>query len=77
MNSLEKLVYMANQIARNISGHDDAEAASAVATHIHDFWDPRMKTMIFTHLEAGGEGLEPVASAAIAQLAKDAGHIAA
>ena len=74
MNSLQKLIYMANQIARNMAGHDEAEA---VATHIHDFWDPRMKAMIFAHLEASGEGLDPVAHDALSQLARNSGHITA
>lgn len=77
MNSLEKLIYMANQIARNISGHDEAETAAAVAGHIHDFWDPRMKAMIFAHLDTGGKGLDPLARNAISQLARNSGHIAA
>lgn len=77
MNSLEKLIYMANQIARNFAVMSEAEATSAVATHIHDFWDPRMKAMIFAHLDAGGEGLDAVAHAALSQLARDSGHIAA
>ena len=77
MNSLEKLIYMANQIARNMAGHDEAEAAAAVAAHIRDFWDPRMKAMIFAHLNAGGEGLDPIAHAALTQLARNYGHIAA
>lgn len=77
MNSLEKLIYMANQIARNFAVMGEAEAISAVATHIHDFWDPRMKAMIFAHLDSGGEGLDPVAREALTQLARDNGHIAA
>ncbi|HKX22857.1 MAG TPA: formate dehydrogenase subunit delta [Rhizorhapis sp.] len=77
MNSLEKLIYMANQIARNFAALGDANATAAVAAHIHDFWDPRMKSMIFSHVIAGGEGLDSVALAALSQLAKDDGHIAA
>lgn len=77
MNSLEKLVYMANQIAINFGALGEAEAISSVAVHIHDFWDPHMKSLIFAHLDAGGEGLHPVAHAALSRLAKDTGHIAA
>lgn len=77
MQHLEKLIYMANQIARNCAAQGEAEAASAVAHHIRDFWDPRMKAMIFAHLDAGGEGLDAIARAALDQLAKDMGHIAA
>ena len=77
MNSLEKLIYMANQIARNFGTLDKAEAAAAVAAHMYDFWDPRMKTMIFAHLDTGGEGLDPVAHDALSQLARDGDHITA
>lgn len=64
MTTVERLVYMANQIATNLAT-DDAPVA-AVADHIHQFWDPRMKKLIFAH---GTAGLSPVAAAAIGQLA--------
>lgn len=64
MNSIERLVYMANQIATNLAT-DDAPVA-AVANHIQRYWDPRMKKLIFEH---GSAGLSPIASAAISQLA--------
>jgi formate dehydrogenase subunit delta len=68
VNTLERLVYMANQIARNfeIGGHDPA--VLAVADHIDHFWDPRMKSMIFAHLAADGEDLSPIAHDAIVRL---------
>ena len=42
----ERLVYMANQIARNFMalGHD--EAVRSTAEHIEQFWDPRMREQI-------------------------------
>jgi Zn-dependent membrane protease YugP len=63
MNSLERLVYMANQIATNLAHEDDPVAATR--KHLSDFWDPRMKAMIVAN---GSKGLDPVAAAAIAQL---------
>lgn len=63
MNSHEKLVMMANQIAANL-GHE-VDPAAATAEHIRLFWDPRMKAMISAH---SCEGLSPTASAAIARL---------
>ena len=54
---------MANQIAANLVHEDDP--AAATLKHIADFWDPRMKAMIIAN---GGEGLDPVAAAAIARL---------
>ncbi|MCF8707289.1 formate dehydrogenase subunit delta [Rhizorhapis sp. SPR117] len=77
MNSLDHLIYMANQIARNFATLKEAQAIAAVAGHIRDFWDPRMKSMIFAHMDAGGAGLESVTRAALDQLAKENGHIAA
>jgi len=65
MSNLERLVYMANQIARNFEtlGHD--AAAKATAEHIASFWDPRMKALIFAYLEGDGAGLSATGRAAI------------
>ena len=67
MNGLEKLVYMANQIARNLETEGD-RAAEMTAAHIVAFWDPRMKSMILSHLDAGGEGLSPATRAALGKV---------
>jgi len=61
---VSQLVYMANQIARNFAAQGEAVAIAQTAQHIRDFWDPRMKAAIL----AGGEGLEPLARAAVEQL---------
>jgi len=68
MSNLERLVYMANQIARNFEalGHD--AAAKATADHIASFWDPRMKAQIFAYLEEGGADLSTTGRAAIEHL---------
>lgn len=63
MNTVDRLVYMANQIATNLVTDDDP--ITAIAQHIELFWDPRMKMMI---LENGGQGLSPTAAAAISRL---------
>jgi len=63
-----RLVHMANQIARNFATQPDADAALAVADHIAMFWDPRMKALILEPMDASGEGLSPVAHAAIEHL---------
>lgn len=62
-----RLIYMANQIARNLEalGHDNAVAATA--DHIASFWDPRMKEQIFA-LAGEDDGLGPTARAAIMRL---------
>ena len=72
MNSLERLVYMANQIAKNFAATSHEAAAAATADHIVQFWDPRMKSMIFQRLADGGEGMDPLAREAI-ELLRDHG----
>ena len=65
MSPAERLVYMANQIARNFAAQGADVAALAVADHIAAFWDPRMKAQIFAVEDAG---LEPIAARAVALL---------
>ena len=59
---VERLVYMANQIARNLElrGHD--AAVEETATHIIKFWDPRMKA---TMLSGDRSQLSPIAADAM------------
>jgi len=61
--SIDHLVRMANQIARNLQHEPDP--AEATAEHIQLYWDPRMKQMIFAH---GPQGLDEIAAAAISAL---------
>jgi formate dehydrogenase subunit delta len=63
MNSVERLVMMANQIAANLAHEPDP--AAATAEHIRLFWDPRMKRLIGEH---DGAGLSVDAAKAIASL---------
>ena len=71
MSNQERLVYMANQIARNFQaiGHD--AAAAAMADHIASFWDPRMKDQIFTLMDRGDADLSDTARAALLTLRRD------
>ncbi len=63
MNTTDKLVMMANQIAANLA--NDPDPAAAVAEHIQLYWDPRMKAMITAH---GNHGLSSTAIAAIEKI---------
>jgi formate dehydrogenase subunit delta len=71
MNTDDKLVYMANQIALNFAARGDARAATA--DHIAKFWDPGMKTRIFRRLEEPGNGLSTDAAAAVERVRGVAG----
>ncbi|MBS0411693.1 MAG: formate dehydrogenase subunit delta [Proteobacteria bacterium] len=65
MSPAERLIYMANQIARNFEAQGPATAAQATADHIALFWDPRMRAHILEILAAGGDGLSPLAAEAV------------
>lgn len=67
-----KLVMMANQILRNLAVQGDERAIAAAADHIRRFWDPRMRAAITAHVAAGGEGLTPLARAAVLRLSEAA-----
>ena len=47
-------------------------SVAGTADHIEKFWDPRMRSLIIAHLDAGGAGLGPIARAAIGQIAQKA-----
>ncbi len=63
-SSDERLVHMANQIARNLALDDNPVAA--VADHIRAFWSP---SMIRALASLANAALDPVAAQALAQLA--------
>ncbi|MGO9786356.1 MAG: formate dehydrogenase subunit delta [Stellaceae bacterium] len=68
--SLDKLIYMANQIGKFFATQGPEQGAAGTADHIKKFWDPRMRATILAHLQAGGQGLDPVARAALERLTK-------
>ena len=61
----EHLLYMANQIARNLAAGGEEAAITATAQHLIDFWDPRMKAAI---LATDRTALSPIARAAVERL---------
>jgi formate dehydrogenase subunit delta len=66
--SLDKLVYMANQIGKFFASQGPQIAVTGTAEHIKKFWDPRMRAEIFAHVEAGGAGLDAAVRQAIQSL---------
>ena len=62
MSTEEKLVYMANQIAREFAAMGEG-AAEATADHIAKFWEPRMRAHILVG-DAGQLGLSDIAARA-------------
>jgi formate dehydrogenase subunit delta len=70
--SPEKLVYMTNQIARFFTSQGEEKAVAAIADHILKYWEPRMRTAILAHLDAGGAGLDPFVRTALQRLRQPA-----
>jgi formate dehydrogenase subunit delta len=66
--STDKLVYMANQIGKFFASQSEQAAVTGTAEHIRKFWDPRMRSAIFAHLDKGGIGLDPAVRRAIDSL---------
>ena len=67
--SPEKLVYMANQIGRFFASQGEPQAVAGTLDHIRKFGDPRMRSRIVEHADAGGQGLDPPVLQAVKQLA--------
>ena len=63
---LPRVVKMANQIVEALASSPDVEGA--VAEHIEQFWEPRMRAQLQEALAEGGEGLHPAARAAALRL---------
>jgi formate dehydrogenase subunit delta len=70
--SPDKLVYMANQIARFMETKPHAEGVAGLASHINDFWEPRMRKQFFEILETGGDDFRPLVREAAEQIRRPA-----
>jgi formate dehydrogenase subunit delta len=64
---VDNLIHMANRIGEFFQAMPDrTEAVEGVATHIHKFWEPRMRTALFAALDAGAaDALLPVVREAL------------
>jgi formate dehydrogenase subunit delta len=67
----DRLIYMANQIARFFAAQP-GDAAGATAGHLKSFWDPQMRGEIRAWATAGGDGLTPLAAEAVRRLEAEA-----
>ena len=71
--SVDRLVYMANQIAREFASQHPAEAVQATYDHVWHFWDPRMRGQMLDHVAGGGAGLSDIARQAFDKLQNSLG----
>ncbi|MFK8253779.1 formate dehydrogenase subunit delta [Ancylobacter terrae] len=66
--TMNKLVYMANQIGKFFVSQPRGHAMPGIAKHIRDFWDPRMRAQMEDHIAEGGAGLDPIVLEALKTL---------
>ena len=67
---VQRLIAMANDVARYFASEPDPEAGVAgIADHLRKFWNPRMCKQLIAHVENAGAGLDPMADAAVRELA--------
>lgn len=69
--STEKLVHMANQIAAFFKTQPGDDAAERVASHLSDFWEPRMREQLLGYIARGGKGLDAVVLQTVQRLRDD------
>ena len=60
--NVEHLVHMANQIGQFYASlPDHTESVDSTASHIRRFWEPRMRSAVYTHLDqTNGAGFSPL-----------------
>lgn len=75
--SAEKITRMANDIAKFMESKPHAEGVALLASHINDFWDPRMRRELFQLLDAGGAGFRPLVLDAAGAIRRPAAEQAA
>ena len=75
--SADKIVRMANDIAKFMESKPHAEGVTLLASHINDFWEPRMRRQLFAVLDAGGAGLRPLVLDAAGKIKRPAAEQAA
>ncbi|WP_374370498.1 formate dehydrogenase subunit delta [Tabrizicola sp.] len=75
--SADKIVRMANDIAKFMESKPHAEGVSMLAAHINDFWEPRMRRQFFQKLDAGETGFRPLVLEAAGAIRRPAAEEAA
>ncbi len=55
---LDRLISMANQIGDFFAPYPSERAREGLRNHLRTYWDPRMRSALLAHIDAGGEGLD-------------------
>ena len=67
-----KIIRMANQIATYFDSRPEAERVAGIASHINDFWEPRMRTQLLDLLAKKSEAFKPMVVASLPFIRKPA-----
>ena len=65
MNTGDKLIYMANQIADFFAAQGEARAVPGIADHIDQFWTPQMRKQFLALVAKDDSGLKPLVRKAL------------
>jgi formate dehydrogenase subunit delta len=66
---IHHLVKMANDIGAFYETFPDrTEAGNSIATHLKNFWEPRMRRQIIDYANQGGDGLKEIVREAVLSL---------
>ena len=68
MSTDDKLIYMANQIAKFFAAQGEARAAAGVANHLQQFWDPQMRRTLLAIAALDSSRLHPAVKLALPML---------
>ncbi|MBP9049426.1 MAG: formate dehydrogenase subunit delta [Tabrizicola sp.] len=75
--SADRIVRMANDIAKFMESKPHAEGVSMLASHINDFWEPRMRRQLFQKIDAGETGFRSLVLEAAGAIRRPAAEEAA
>jgi formate dehydrogenase subunit delta len=64
------MVRMANQMAAFFKPYGEVEGTKDLATHINNYWEPRMRKMFFEYVAHGGKDFDPMVMEAAALVRK-------
>jgi len=64
---MKNLIHMANQIGSFFEAMPDREEALlGISSHLHNFWEPRMRSQLLGYVDAeNGKELKPIVVSAI------------
>jgi len=73
-HQVEKLAYMANQIAAFFASRPEDEAITEIANHLTKFWEPRMRAKIIDYAARENHQLTARAAAAVHRIGTATKH---